>query len=190
MTLDKQMTAPSLLRLPRELRNQSYGYLLDEEYAKVPRQKTDKNAYKFHTKILGVNRQCHDEAEYLLLTRNDFVDVTQTFDVGISDLSKEIQLWAPLVSTINMGQMKHCSLSINLSYSSLGLSRTKAQTRLKGSPSTNRFLMLSKRPRQVLLCSSLCPRRRSQPRTWNLLVGGWLFTHRSLQEFRWPFLDS
>lgn len=36
MTLDQLIAAPSLLRLPRELRDQVYGYLLDGAYARVP----------------------------------------------------------------------------------------------------------------------------------------------------------
>lgn len=48
------------------------------------------------------------------------------------------------MSTRNIGQMKHSSLSINIIYSSLGLHRTKAQTPLKGLPSTRQFLLLAK----------------------------------------------
>lgn len=106
-----------------------------------PCQSIDENSYKFHTNILSVNQQIHDEAEEVLSSRNGFVDFAQRVDVG---LPSEIQLWAPVVSTSNVGQMKHCSLSIKLSYSSLGLSRIKTQVRLKGSPATKRFFAVSK----------------------------------------------
>lgn len=63
------------LPLPRELRDQIYGYLLDGTYTRVARypdgfdDKKDsftRPSYKFHAQILAVNRTIHDESEEYL----------------------------------------------------------------------------------------------------------------------------
>lgn len=66
--------------LPRELRDQIYGYLLHHEYtehSKYPESKDVElpSSYKFHTSILAVNTQIGEEATEVLRS-NDFVRVT------------------------------------------------------------------------------------------------------------------
>ncbi|KAI7359491.1 hypothetical protein KC320_g463 [Hortaea werneckii] len=77
--------------LPRELRDQIYGYLLHHEYTEhstYPESGTQDaglpSSYKFHTSILAVNSQVRGEATEVLRS-NDFVQVTTTWPV-VKDL--------------------------------------------------------------------------------------------------------
>ena len=70
--------------LPRELRDQIYGYLLHHDYTEhstYPETGSQDaglpSSYKFHTSILAVNTQIGEEAEEVLRS-NDFVQVTTT----------------------------------------------------------------------------------------------------------------
>jgi hypothetical protein len=56
--------------LPRALRDQIYGYLLSSEHVK------EGNKYHFHTNILAVSKEIHDEAEPLLYKKNTFISVS------------------------------------------------------------------------------------------------------------------
>ncbi|KAI7089032.1 hypothetical protein KC356_g2721 [Hortaea werneckii] len=73
--------------LPRELRDQIYGYLLHHEYTEhstCPEHGTQDArlpcSYKFHTNILAVNRQIRKEATEVLRS-NDFVRVTTNWSL-------------------------------------------------------------------------------------------------------------
>ncbi|KAI7238436.1 hypothetical protein KC330_g2540 [Hortaea werneckii] len=73
--------------LPREVRDQIYGYLLHHEYtehSKYPESSAEgaglPSSYKFHTSILAVNTQIGEEATEVLRS-NDFVQVTMNWDV-------------------------------------------------------------------------------------------------------------
>ncbi|RMX84638.1 hypothetical protein D0869_04436 [Hortaea werneckii] len=85
----QQKRAPrtTFLLLPRELRNQIYGYLLSHEYTKMPpyhtcsedargRDLSAAHTYRFHVNILAVNKQINEEAAKELLLRNTFVVVS------------------------------------------------------------------------------------------------------------------
>ncbi|KAI7285508.1 hypothetical protein KC343_g1000 [Hortaea werneckii] len=84
--------------LPRELRDQIYGYLLHHEYTErstYPETDTRDarlpSCYKFHTNILAVNTQIGEEATEVLRS-NDFVQVTTNWylDEGLRPLEVPI----------------------------------------------------------------------------------------------------
>ncbi|KAI7534669.1 hypothetical protein KC331_g12438 [Hortaea werneckii] len=95
-TKRQQQQAPrtTFLVLPRELRDQIYGYLLSDEYTKMPpyhtrpaaargrqseankRDMSAAHTYRFHVNILGVNKQLRKEATEELYGRNSFVVVS------------------------------------------------------------------------------------------------------------------
>lgn len=62
---------PTLLTLPRELRDEIYGYLLTGEPTTSNRDAFVRR--KFHTGILGVNKQVHQESEKFLLENHSFI---------------------------------------------------------------------------------------------------------------------
>ncbi|KAI7164123.1 hypothetical protein KC349_g975 [Hortaea werneckii] len=75
------------LPLPREIRDQIYGYLLHHEFtehSKYPesgrRDAGLPSSYKFHTNILAVNTEIGEEAREVLRS-NDFVQVTTNWSV-------------------------------------------------------------------------------------------------------------
>ncbi|KAI7352461.1 hypothetical protein KC320_g4456 [Hortaea werneckii] len=90
----KRAPPTTFLVLPRELRDQIYGYLLSHEYVQMPpyhtrpaaargrQSETNKrnlsaaHTYRFHVNILGVNKQLRKEATEELYGRNDFVVVS------------------------------------------------------------------------------------------------------------------
>ena len=73
--------------LPRELRDHIYSYLLEAKHTRTKRANIGDRAYQFHTNILGVNRQIHDEAEEYLYKQNVFVVISHQFsDVNIRAL--------------------------------------------------------------------------------------------------------
>lgn len=90
--------------LPRELRDQIYGYLLHHEYtehSKYPESDTQDarlpSSYKFHTSILAVNSQISEEATGMLRS-NDFVQVTTTWPVVIDLKALEVPIVCDLAS--------------------------------------------------------------------------------------------
>lgn len=107
--------------LPRELRDQIYGYLLDNKYTRVKRtydpdsdQANSENgltAYHFHTNILGVNHAIHDEAEKLLYERNVFVVASYTCP-QFSSVIRSLK-YVRMVSMKHVARMKHHSLRIH-----------------------------------------------------------------------------
>ncbi|KAI7328676.1 hypothetical protein KC315_g6522 [Hortaea werneckii] len=74
--------------LPRELRDQIYGYLLHHEYTEHSKYAESSaqgvrlaSSYKFHTSILAVNTQIGEEATEVLRS-NDFVLVTMNWSLN------------------------------------------------------------------------------------------------------------
>ncbi|KAK4900396.1 hypothetical protein LTR27_002622 [Elasticomyces elasticus] len=82
-----------IFSLPRELRDQIYGYLLHHEHTRAPqwhtrhpgvpsdvqRDKSVAHTYTFHPNLLSVNRQVHEEAS-TVLALNSFVVVSAQWD--------------------------------------------------------------------------------------------------------------
>ncbi|GAB1743178.1 hypothetical protein NU219Hw_g9034t1 [Hortaea werneckii] len=105
----QQAPRPTLLVLPRELRNQIYGYLLSHEYTKMPpyhtrpaaargrqseankRDLSAAHTYRLHVNILAVNKQINKEAAEELLLRNTFVVVSWEW-YGLSDLLNKFDI--------------------------------------------------------------------------------------------------
>ncbi|RMX72179.1 hypothetical protein D0869_14879 [Hortaea werneckii] len=90
--------------LPRELRDQIYGYLLHHEFtehSKYPESDTQDaglpSSYKFHTSILAVNTQIGREATEVLRS-NDFVQVTTPWPVVIDLKALEVPIVCDLAS--------------------------------------------------------------------------------------------
>lgn len=119
------MALPNL-PIPRELRDQIYGYLLDSTYTRVARypdgfddtkDSFTPSSYKFHPQILAVNRTIHDEAEEYLYKNNLFI--VASFDWpsfiqaqqrgAVSDM-----VWSRLVNTRHMAKMRHHTVRIHL----------------------------------------------------------------------------
>jgi hypothetical protein len=112
LSKDQQQTTRANFPLPRELRDHIYSYLLDAKHTKVKRARVRDRAYKFHTNILGVNRQIHDEAEEYLYKHNTFVVVSHHFsDVDISATGS----FAPFVAKLPNDEFAHRSLEVRLS---------------------------------------------------------------------------
>jgi hypothetical protein len=98
--------------IPPELRNHIYSYLLDAKYTRVDRSRVGDRAYKFHTQILGVNRQIHDEAEEYLYKKNVFIVVSHQFS---EDNFKTMISAAPCVAELHGVEFKHRLLDVHLS---------------------------------------------------------------------------
>lgn len=111
--------------IPRELRDQIYGYLLDSEYTRISRRcdqvpdqeakpnRSGPKAYHFHTNILAVNRQIHDETEELLYKRNVFVVISYQWPADQAERGSLI--WTPIVSNKHVARMALHSLRIHMS---------------------------------------------------------------------------
>ncbi|KAI7356141.1 hypothetical protein KC354_g10530 [Hortaea werneckii] len=111
----KQVNFP----LPRELRDQIYGYLLHHEYtehSKYPESSTQDaglpSSYKFHTSILAVNTQICEEATEVLRS-NNFVQVTINRNIEEEDLKA---LEVPIVCdlTYRDNQFDHLRIDYKL----------------------------------------------------------------------------
>ncbi|KAI7476660.1 hypothetical protein KC351_g9302 [Hortaea werneckii] len=107
----QQQEAPrtTFVILPRELRDQIYGYLLSHEYTKMPpyhtrsedargrqskaddRDRSAAHTYSFHVNILAVNKQIRKEATEELLRRNTFVLISWKWD-RLGDLLHQFDL--------------------------------------------------------------------------------------------------
>lgn len=98
--------------LPRELRDYIYSYLLDSKHTRIKRAHVGDRAYKFHTSILGVNRQMHDEAEEYLYKHNTFIVISHQFSVNdVRDSAPE----APWVAQLHDVEFVHRILDVHLS---------------------------------------------------------------------------
>jgi hypothetical protein len=135
--------------LPRELRDKIYEYLLDSKYARIKRKfdgrqcdtardnnLTGPRAYQFHTNILAVNQEIHNESKELLYKRNIFVVISYQWpqlNHGRGGL-----YWIPIVSDKHIAKMTLHSVRIHVS-------QTKA-TKYNTATDTPRhsFLLLAK----------------------------------------------
>jgi hypothetical protein len=119
-------------RLPIEVREMIYQYLLDARYTRLKRHTRGDPAYKFHTNILAVNRTIHAEAERYLYKVNAFVTASHTLDDVYKDgLMWTAQLWVPLVawkSGSEDGQQSHRATTMQ--YNSLQVRFTCSSDRL------------------------------------------------------------
>ena len=111
----QQQQAPrtTFVVLPRELRDQIYGYLLSHEYTKMPpyhtrpaaargrqseankRDISAAHTYGFHVNVLAVNKQISKEASKELYNRNNFVVVSFEWE-GLGDLLNKFDV--PIVT--------------------------------------------------------------------------------------------
>ncbi|KAK4544726.1 hypothetical protein LTR36_003975 [Oleoguttula mirabilis] len=105
LSLDEGSPPRANLPIPRELRDQVYGYLLSGEYAK------DGATYHFHTNVLAVNKQIHAEAEEYLYKHNVFVVVSYKWPF----FEPTLLSLAPIVASTHVGRMTHHSLRVHAS---------------------------------------------------------------------------
>jgi hypothetical protein len=119
-------------RIPIEVREMIYQYLLDARYTRLKRHTSEDPAYKFHTNILAVSRTIHAEAERYLYMANTFVTASHTLDDVYKDgLMWAAQLWVPLVawkSCSEDGQQSHRATTMR--YNSLQVRFTYSPDRL------------------------------------------------------------
>lgn len=113
--------AHSNLPIPRELRDQVYGYLLNTAYTRVTRHQDGLchfqdchtcPAYKFHTKILLVCRTIHDEAEEYLYANGDFILARFEWPRSAPKPLGEL-MWVPLVTAKHADSMRHHSVQLD-----------------------------------------------------------------------------
>lgn len=113
--------------VPRELRDQIYGYLLDSAYTRVIRPddglgydymydeedygRYTIQAYKFHTNILAVNLTIHDEAEEYLYKNNVFIVASLEWPSFATSWFGGMQM-VPLVNAKHVARMQHHSLRL------------------------------------------------------------------------------
>ena len=114
------MSRPNL-PIPRELRDQIYGYLLDSAYTRVKRPEDGLDgyndyytvqAYKFETAILAVNREIHDEAEGYLYKNNVFIVASLAWP-GFATGEFGGMLWVPIVNAKHVSKMKHHTMRLH-----------------------------------------------------------------------------
>jgi hypothetical protein len=113
--------------IPRELRDQIYSYLLHSDYTRVirDRERTSdggngpfkRQAYKFHTNILAVNKAIDEESQEFLYKNNVFVVASADwhqhgFMPGESLFSGNF--WTPIVTETQAAKMRHHSLRLHL----------------------------------------------------------------------------
>lgn len=115
--------------LPRELRDQIYGYLLHHEYtehSKYPESDTQDaglpSFYKFHTSILAVNTQIGEEATEVLRS-NDFVQVTMNWDVDQELKAIEVPFVCDLAR--RKARFDHLRIDYKLHVKSLNILRSQ-----------------------------------------------------------------
>lgn len=119
------MALPNL-PIPRELRDQIYGYLLDSAYTRVTRypdgfddtkDSFTSQSYKFHTQILAVNRAIHDEAEEYLYKNNIFIVASFDWPNFIQEQQRGAvieMMWSRFVSAKHVAKMRHHKVRIHL----------------------------------------------------------------------------
>ena len=119
------MALPNL-PIPRELRDQIYGYLLDSAYTRVARypdgfdvtkDSSTPQSYKFHTQILAVNRTIHDEAEEYLYKNNVFIVASFDWPSFIQEQQRGAisdMVWSRLVKARHVAKMRHHTVRIHL----------------------------------------------------------------------------
>ncbi|RMY45264.1 hypothetical protein D0863_16076 [Hortaea werneckii] len=131
----QQQQAPrtTFLVLPRELRDQIYGYLLNHEYTKMPpyhtrpavargrrseanrRDLSVARTYRFHVNILAVNKQINKEASEELYDRNNFVVVSWKWE-ELGDTLNSFDLPIITDNQTAVAKFKNHSLRLHLDY--------------------------------------------------------------------------
>lgn len=114
------------LPLPRELRDQIYGYLLDSAYTEVTKH-TDvfdetkdsftRQSYKFHTQILAVNRTIHDETKEFLYKNNIFIVASFDWPESFQEQQRGPagdMVWSRLVNAKHVAKMQHHTVRLHL----------------------------------------------------------------------------
>jgi hypothetical protein len=106
--------------LPRELRDLIYQYLLHSDYTRVERKWVksigifERQGYKFHTNILGVNRAIHDEAREYLYKNNFFVVASADWFSANGDSFFSVNSYTPVVTESKAARMKNHSLRLHV----------------------------------------------------------------------------
>jgi hypothetical protein len=113
--------------LSRELRDHIYGYLLHSDYTRVVRERTtgpangegpfSRQAYKFHTNILAVNKVIHHETEEYLYKNNVFVVASAEWhETGFPPGNSLFTAgnYAPIITENRAAKMRHHSLRLHL----------------------------------------------------------------------------
>lgn len=168
--------------LPRELRDQIYGYLLDSDHTRVKRtyekkehksatrnNRTGPRAYHFHTNLLAVNRVIHDETEKLLYKRNMFVVIS--YQLPSLNKTGAGLFTVPVVSRTQVGSMQYHSLRIHIS---AGKNRLKLNKALDGVKFPAQSYILLIRDIDAFSCTGLCACSiRVNRRTPRSFSGGW-----------------
>jgi hypothetical protein len=101
-------------RFPAEIRDMIFQHLLDARYTRLERRTCDDPAYKFHTNILAVNREIHDEAQDYLYKNNTFVVASADWFDADGDSFFTINSYIPIVTESKAARMKHHSLRIHI----------------------------------------------------------------------------
>lgn len=117
MPSNKDPPTCALLRLPTEIRNEIYRYLLSSEYikCKIPypgrRFETTYYTYPFHKQILCTNRQVYREAIHIFRTENLFFRFT-TNHPNVGHILWESQGLLLLTHGIRAGSFRHRAMDV------------------------------------------------------------------------------
>lgn len=130
--------------LPREIRDQIYGYLLEGKYCRVQRRSKEYSgdglvAYKFHTNLLAVNHAVRSEAEELLYDRNIFIVITVQWPEPQKPMGGLI--WVPIVSKTHVKSMSRHTARIHMCAGSDALAASHIETGIK--PPMRAFILLA-----------------------------------------------
>jgi len=112
--------------IPRELRDQIYGYLLHSDYTRVARERKtvsvgvkgpfSRQAYKFHTNILAVNKTVHEETEEYLYKKNVFVVASAEWHENGFWRGEWLftrNMWTPTITEKRAAKMRHHSVRLH-----------------------------------------------------------------------------
>jgi hypothetical protein len=112
--------------IPRELRDHIYGYLLNSKYTRVARERKmasdggkgpfNRQAYRFHTNILAVNKTVHEEAEDYLYKNNYFVVASAEWhETGFwpGEWLFTRNMWTPTITEKRAAKMRHHSVRLH-----------------------------------------------------------------------------
>jgi hypothetical protein len=146
------MALPNL-PIPRELRDQIYGYLLDSAYTRVTRypngfndtqDSTTCQSYKFHTHILAVNRTVHDEAQEYLYKNNKFIVASIDWPDFIQERQGKAvveMVWSRFVNAKHVAKMRHHTVRLHLA---MNKQTSTNVTGAGGKAQLQSFLLLAK----------------------------------------------
>jgi hypothetical protein len=139
-TMDISARLPNF-PIPRELRDQIYGYLLHSDYTRTPRKWSEtpsddgsgtfeRHAYLFHTNILAVNKAIHEESEEFLYKNNVFVVASAEWHDAGTRPGRSLfssHLWSPIITEKRASEMRHHSLHIQLTRGQTPMPRVDAK---------------------------------------------------------------